>query len=594
MNEIYQGNLNKEQIVAIEEEGNVLLTACPGSGKTRVLTHKVCLALENMSNSKQRVIAVTFTNRAADEIRRRIDNFGISQEQFWSGTIHSFCLDWILIPYACFSDSLKNGFAIADEFFKNNELKLLKEKYEIHPRTEIDTRLGLDGEYLSSENKDILHEYRSVLEKNKLIDFDILLYEAYELLSGNMYIAKALSNLFPLICIDEYQDTQELQYQIICIIAKAGNGKCKLFFVGDKDQAIFGSLGGIAKNKNEIEILIGQEVKELHLSGNYRSTQRIINFYKIFQSNIIDINAIGPNAMETGLITYNNAVNKDKIEDEIAKLVEHSLKNGIPENEICIMAPQWWLITSAVKKLRNQFTGLKFDASGITPMSKFKNNIWYKISRLFLAEPSPMLFNSRRRWAKEVIEELCNVYQCSINDEYTTPKKILRLVNSINSSKTESIEYLKECILEFSTKLGFSEEHENPIHNQKTSFFAEMERRIVEDNYSPDVESLKAFYREGKGVSISSCQGVKGEEYDVVIAFGLLFGYIPNWKCYYNETVDHEIEAKKLLYVIASRAKKHLHLIAETGRTTKGGRRPLETTPSLCCINFDFDVLNNS
>jgi len=91
--------LNDEQRDAATQAGNVIVTACPGSGKTRVLTARVMRGLTELRSSRERVAALTFTNRAADEIHARLDEENIPDEQLWAGTIHAFALDWILRPY---------------------------------------------------------------------------------------------------------------------------------------------------------------------------------------------------------------------------------------------------------------------------------------------------------------------------------------------------------------------------------------------------------------------------------------------------------------------------------------------------------------
>ena len=114
--------------------------------------------------------------------------------------------------------------------------------------------------------------------------------------------------------------------------------------------------------------------------------KRIIDFYSNFQTQPIVINAVGSNAEKRGLITLNQTVDKSNIVDEIARLIQNSLDKGIPEDEICVLVPQWRLITSVSKKLRVALPNVNFDASGLSPMSKNRDNIWYKLSRLFLTE----------------------------------------------------------------------------------------------------------------------------------------------------------------------------------------------------------------
>ena len=102
--------LNREQQGAVEHEGNLVVTACPGSGKTRVLTARVIRALGELRSPRERVIALTFTNRAADEIQGRLDEANVDAERLWAGTIHSFALEWILRPYAPYSRCFATGF----------------------------------------------------------------------------------------------------------------------------------------------------------------------------------------------------------------------------------------------------------------------------------------------------------------------------------------------------------------------------------------------------------------------------------------------------------------------------------------------------
>src|SRR5699024_3715196 len=109
------------------------------------------------------------------------------------------------------------------------------------------------------------------------------LFYSYKLLIKYPKIRKTLSNIFRLVCVDEYQDTQDLLYAIICSIITAGKGKSNLLLVGDTDQAIYASLGGVAKSLEEVQgELETLPIQQLTLSGNYRSSQRIIDFYSSF------------------------------------------------------------------------------------------------------------------------------------------------------------------------------------------------------------------------------------------------------------------------------------------------------------------------
>lgn len=584
--------LNHEQKLAVKQDGHVLLTACPGSGKTRVLIHKLAYKLTQLpDNTKKRIVAVTFTVRASEEIFRRLNGIGINSNKIWSGTLHSFCFEWIIKPYSCYLPELTNGFAIADETFTSDLISSLKAKYGLKEIDPVNLRMNRDGGYVEQKTiqKKLLAEYHSILISKKLIDFELILYYSYKLLKAYSSIQHTLANIFELICVDEYQDTQDLLYAIISKIIKAGNGKTSLFLVGDIDQAIYASLGGVAKSIDDIKVEINNmPITHLTLTGNYRSNQRIIDFYSNFQTQKIQIHAIGDNAKEEGLITFNSDVHHSNIVDEIARLIQLSLDSGIPENEICVLVPQWWLITAVTKKLRAALPYVHFDASGLAPMSKNRENIWYKLSRLFLTEPNPKIYSSRYRWSTDLIDSFRVETHTEFNECYRKERDLLKLINSIESTETEGIDYLNDCFDQFLKAVAIDYLKYLQLVENRKLFFDSIQKRLKDDTFKipSDIQSFKSFYREMTGVIINTCVGVKGEEFDTVIAYGLLNGYIPHWNdIFAGNAAD---AARKLMYVICSRAKTNLHLISETGRTTKKGA-DLDITPELANLTFKYD-----
>lgn len=586
--------LNNEQKQAVKQEGNVLLTACPGSGKTRVIIHKLAYEVSLLEErSKKKVAAVTFTVRASDEIFRRLNALGINCENIWSGTLHAFCLEWIIKPYSCYLPELKNGFSIADEALCSDLVSELKDKYKLKPFDPVNFQFHRDGSCVETNSVQLrlLKEYHKILKEKKLIDFDLILYYSYKVLTNYPKVPKILSNLFKLICVDEYQDTQDLLYAIISTIIKVGKGSTSLFLVGDTDQAIYASLGGVAKNLEEIQTeLNGLPITPLTLTGNFRSSQKVIDFYSHFQTQPIVISATGPNAAKKSLITLNKTIDKSRIVAEITRLIQNSLNIGIPEDEICVLVPQWWLITSVSKKLRVALPDVNFDASGLAPMSKNKENIWYKLSRLFLTEPNPKIYSARYRWASELIDNFRIIINTEFIEKYTNERNLLRLINSIKSDETEGIDYLKDCFDKFLVSVKIDYTLYPQLVELWNLYFNNIKNRIEDPNFKipSDIKSFKSYYRERTGVVINTCVGVKGEEFETVIAYGLLNGYIPHWNDIYAKRGTET--SKKMLYVICSRAKTNLHLISETGRITRKGCT-LEMTPELKNISFKYDEI---
>jgi DNA helicase-2/ATP-dependent DNA helicase PcrA len=583
--------LSDEQRKAVEQQGNVILTACPGSGKTRVIIHKLAHEVVKIpENSKKKIVALTFTVRASEEIFRRLNAMGISNNRIWSGTLHAFCLEWILKPYSSYLPELKNGYSIADETFCSDLISGLKEKYGLRQIDPVNLRFNRDGSFteLLTIQKKLLIEYHEILKTKKVIDFELILLYSYHLLSRFPKIAQTLSNIFKLICVDEYQDTQDLLYAIISSIVNAGSNT-SLFLVGDTDQAIYTSLGGVAKNIDEIKVEIkGKTIIPLTLTGNYRSSQRIIDFYRHFQTQEIDIKALGVNADKKGMITLNNTIEHVKVVNEIARLIQLNLDEGISEDEICVLVPQWWLMTSISRKLRALLPDVHFDASGLAPMSRNRENIWYKLSRLFLTQPNPKIYSARYRWASELIDLFRNHTSTQFKEEYLEPRNLLRLINSIKSDETEGIDYLMDCFAQFLEAVEIDYSRFPELVENRELFFTNIEARLNDPEFKvpSDIASFKSFYREMTGVIINTCVGVKGEEFETVIVYGLLSGFIPHWNEIFSGNATDA--SNKLMYVICSRAKTNLHLISERGRTTRAGRE-LIITPELESKKFVYD-----
>ena len=583
--------LNSKQINAIEYNGNVLLRACPGSGKTLVLTHKLAYELERLDAlSKKRVIAVTFTIRAADEIEKRLCKMGIRDKRAWSGTLHSFCLEWIARPYSSYIPQLKNGFTIADEIYCLKLLEDLKKKHKL--RRIPSQRLNRDGSFVEEGTieKALLKEYHCILLSNKYIDFDMLLLYSYQILMKHPKISVVLAHMFRIICVDEYQDTQSLLYAIISSIVVAGGGCTSIFLVGDADQAIYGSLGGVAKSYGEIQQEFNPiPIKSLSLSGNYRSTQRIIDFNTNFQTSKIRIKAVGVNANEKGVVSYNHHVKASDLSREIAKIIRHNLDRGVMQNEICVLVPQWWMVSRITRQLRSLLPNVDFDASGLAQLFRNRDNVWFKFSRLLLTQPSARLYAVRYKWAREFIDSLKMYTGVAINSDFREERRMLRIINSIKSSKLDIVDFYQDCIQQFITLEQIEITDYPLLADALDRFISNLQEKLnaSSDPLPSEVEYFKSLYKEKKGIVINTCMGIKGEEFDTVISCGLLRGYVPHWE---EICAGKEFESsKKLLYVICSRAKMNLYLISETGRQQRDGYH-LEPTRELFGCKFQYDV----
>ncbi len=564
--------LNSEQKQAILEESSLLLVACPGSGKTRALTYKIAYELERLDSGRQFIVAITYTNRAAEEIKERLDRIGISTEQLWIGTIHSFCLEWIVRPYHHCQDDLKYGFALLNSHdseviitdlctsMYGKKLTYYDCDYFVTPRG---YKLGCLEDDKHGMIKKVLAAYFKILKANRQIDFELILFHAYSILKNNPIVANTLKNIFPFILIDEYQDTKEIQYHIISQIIRVSNGSSRVFIVGDPNQSIYSTLGGFPMEKNDLDELLGFKLKEYVLTSNYRSSEKIIDYYNNFKVYPSTIVAEGELKSFPSKITYNTDINKSQLVDELVRLIKYSIESeNILEREICVVAPQWIHLGTITRQLTARLPNLSFDGPGMVPFSRDLDNIWFKIARLILSEPSPLLYTRRLRWAKEIIQELENSF---FSTEDLTGKKLLRIINSIHIAEKNGLHHLELFFARLMGELKIDISLFPNLSNHYDSFFSSSKARIdrlIKDGspFMNDISVFRKAFKPRSGITISTIHGTKGEEYDTVIAFALLNDYVPHFK-----DTNGDTNSNKLLYVLASRARKHLHLISEKG-----------------------------
>lgn len=573
----FLNELNTQQRQVCIDEGNILLKACPGSGKTRTLTYKLAYLVEKYIASQKLNIAITYTNRAADEIKERLERIEISENKVWVGTIHQFCLEFIIRPYTMYHKRLRKGYHIIDEYVTKQYIE------------EIIEELGIDIGYSKPfEYPEILEKYQKKLLDEKEIDFNDILSISFDLISDKKFIAENISGIIRTILVDEYQDTNELQYKILSSIVRADK-KIQVTFVGDTDQAIYGGLGGVAKTCDELQKEFGVKFLERKLDGCYRSTQRIVDYYSYFQLKGMKIQAVSDIKDEIGCLIYDNTINKSELFEKIACIVKDELSKGIPETEICIIAPQWWLLFPLSKKMKDLLPNVKFDAPDITPIKYDPMNIFYLISKLLFTE-SGIRITSRKRVANEIIEILTEEYKIRLSEQIDS-YRVLKVINSIYPTNENGIAYLQEAITKFLVGIGIELSIEASLYKAYEDFMERIKYRVKNNHLSTDIDVFRQCFKEKEGVVINTFHGVKGEEYTTVIAFGILKGYIPHWDIIINKPIDYQKnETKKLLYVVCSRAKKNLFLFSEQGRTTQKGA-PLLSTDEILEIDYEYDSL---
>lgn len=477
MDYIVAAGLNDEQMLAINHPGSVFLTACPGSGKTKTLTYKIAEELRKITSHRDFVVAITYTHRAADEILERVENLGLNTDQLWIGTIHSFCLEWIIRPYAIYEQRLQYGFTIinqpdADALLDEICVGLGKPRI-----TSFDCGYYFKDGKATPLSSDInkhesirlaLGKYFRVLKSERKIDFELILYFAHNLIKNYPAIATGLSNLFRIILVDEYQDTKEIQYLIICAIFEAGRGRTDAFVVGDPNQSIFKTLGGYPIEFNKFVELSKLNVSEFSLSKNYRSSSKIVEYFSHFSVFPAAITPFAASRDYPSIISYNKSVDVGFLEDEIVRLITHSLENlKVSQDQICIVGPQWPSLARLTRRLMSRLPQCSFDGPGMIPFGRELDNFWYKLSRICLSEPAPEMYIRRLRWAGEVLSALHEEgVKC-----LCSKSQLLKELNRIEIDEENGMRYLEIYFSRFLDLLEVDIDCCNGLKNHYESFF---------------------------------------------------------------------------------------------------------------------------
>jgi DNA helicase-2/ATP-dependent DNA helicase PcrA len=285
-------SLNEQQYEAVTTtEGPLLIIAGAGSGKTRVLTCRTAYLIEEKGVNPYNIMAITFTNKAAGEMRERIDAMvGFGSESIWVTTFHSTCVRIL----RRFADRIgyDTNFTIYDA---DDQKQVMK---EVCKRLEIDTKiykekmflgvissakdtlvdptefaLNAAGDYGKQRQASVYREYQSTLKKNNAMDFDDLIVKTVELLRADDEVRDYYQERFRYVMVDEYQDTNTAQFELVRLLAGKYENLC---VVGDDDQSIYKFRGANIKNILYFEQYYPR-AKVIKLEQNYRSTQNILN-----------------------------------------------------------------------------------------------------------------------------------------------------------------------------------------------------------------------------------------------------------------------------------------------------------------------------
>lgn len=281
--------MQKEAV--LHTEGPLLILAGAGSGKTRVLTHRIAYLIEEKEVNPWNILAITFTNKAAGEMRERVDSLvGFGAENIWVSTFHSTCVRILrrYIEHLGYTTSFSiydsdDQKTLMKQVFKTLDIdtKQYKERSVLGIISSVKDKLISPEEFLLNAGQDfrqkkvgeIYREYQNQLKKNNALDFDDLIVKTVELFQNDSQILDYYQERFRYIMVDEYQDTNTAQFKLISLLASKYRNLC---VVGDDDQSIYRFRGADIENILSFEQTF-PGARVIKLEQNYRSTQNILD-----------------------------------------------------------------------------------------------------------------------------------------------------------------------------------------------------------------------------------------------------------------------------------------------------------------------------
>ena len=594
--------LNEEQLAPLKQvEGAVLVTAGAGSGKTRLLTHRVAYLLEECKVSPYNILAITFTNKAAGEMKSRVADMVEGADRVWISTFHSMCAKILRMDIASLPPFTKD-FSIYSESDSEKALKevlaergvaddKIKKSVAFHISNWKNGMQSLD-EYLDSHDDandmDVvgkcIYAYQEKLKKNNALDFDDLLAKTVELFKSCPQVLSYYANRFEYILVDEFQDTNTIQYELVKMLASVhGN----LFAVGDEDQCIYSWRGANFQNifnfKKDFP-----DAKLFKLERNYRSSPQIITVANnVIKNNKARLNKNMWTEKEEGKkpILFNAYDERDEALF-VAKNISKLLSEGYNYDDMAILMRVNALSRSFEEAFLSYniphriFGGFKF-----YERVEIRNLIAYL--RLFVNPRDDVSFARIINFPKrgigdgtiaklQAIDPEKSLLEIAVGDVLPSATALYKKfepfivsykkVKECNAKKLS--EFVEEMIKAFAIRQAYNpkdEEDMNRLLNieQFVSSVKEFEALNPDASLGDFLENITLSSEndeigQGGAVTIATVHAVKGLEFKVVFVVGLEEGLFPITRAL-NSNYELE-EERRLMYVAITRAEERLFM----------------------------------
>ncbi len=609
--------LNNAQLLPVKDtEGAVLVIAGAGSGKTRVLTHRIAYLVDELKVDPSSILAITFTNKAADEMKSRLYDMIGDLGGMWVCTIHSMCVK--ILRSAIKSIGFEKNFSIYSEDDKDRVLKRIISDMNLEPdkflklsknmisnaKNEDLSPREFKEEYIQYPNIGIISEiyfkYEEELKRSNALDFDDLLIKTLHLLSEDDNVLAYYTHKFKYVHIDEFQDTNTVQYKIAKLLTSHYKN---IFVVGDDDQSIYGWRGAKITN------ILGFEkdfsgAKVYKLEQNYRSTKNILNAANLIiknnnsrkNKNLWTENDIGDK------IEYYLGFEESDEASHVATKIKRLIMDGKKASDFAILMRVNALSRAFEQELLKYnipykvFGGFKFfDRKEIKDLTAYLRIIANPLDN----EAVLRIINVPRRGigdkTVEVILNKATLDESSVFDVIMDPdslplsgsaiarlKAFKELVYSLilASAETPVVDLVKKVINDTGFLTQFEEDTEENVDkrmniselvNSAEEFCKINEGATLSDylgsiTLSSDTDDLNA----GNFVTIATVHAVKGLEFDTVFIVGMDETIFPISRA--TNSVEELEEERRLMYVAITRAEKKLFITRARSRYLYGNR----------------------
>lgn len=601
-------NMNENQLKAIlKTQGAVMVIAGAGSGKTRVLTNRIAYLIAEKNVLESNILAITFTNKAAKEMKERIYSLvGETSKYIWINTFHSMCVR-ILRQHIDLLGYNKN-FTILDTseqktIIKNivKELNLSEDSYQPNNILKIISNsknsiisvneMKAQARFGFMKNVAEIYEYyQKYLKKNSVLDFDDLMLKTIVLFEKHPEVLAIYQNKFEYIHVDEYQDTNVIQYKLIKMLSEVHKNIC---VVGDDDQSIYSWRGACSDNIINFEKDY-EDVEVIFLDQNYRSNSTILDAANAVIKNNTDRKdkALWSENKGGDKITVYSAANDKDETDDIAKKILDLKAQGIDYKDIAILYRANYLSRSMENSCMafgipyKLIGSLKFlQRQEIRDLLAYMNvivnrNDEFSLRRIINvpkrgigASSMAKIDNYAEQYGLSLFEALKNIDMIGVSKKIITNIHLLtQLIEKYSQTEQYSIEDLivgiyKDSGYESMLKESADAYAESRIENiselvSSAKQFSSMNDNLIDFISEMSLTSDADDENEDDSVVLSTVHAAKGLEYRVVFIMGLeenLFPSIRDAESSEDERNKME-EERRLAYVAITRAKEKLFM----------------------------------